>query len=105
MEENLQKTYHTDAKKCCTKGIIILVISCLVCFFVGYYSGYRVANKHLKALNRTPFARSVVRKPVIKQPTQVGAENPTINSKIRKPVMQNSRKITKSNVAATPKKI
>lgn len=51
MEENLQEQSSScpvESKKCCTKGIVIVVVCSLICFFLGYYFG----NKSNTNINR-----------------------------------------------------
>ncbi|MBR4632856.1 MAG: hypothetical protein IKO48_06030 [Elusimicrobia bacterium] len=51
MEENLQEQSSScpaKSKKCCVKGIVIVVVCSLICFFLGYYFG----NKTNSNINR-----------------------------------------------------
>ena len=69
MEENLQEQSSgcpVDSKKCCTKGIIIVIVCSLICFFLGYYFG----NKSNSNINRAvgsginrPFTPNIPRLP------------------------------------------
>lgn len=64
MDEIKETSCSTESKKCCTKGIIILVICCLVSFFIGFYSGNKMSNKSNRrpTINR-PFTSARTRLP------------------------------------------
>lgn len=69
MEENLQETCSTNSKKCCTKGIIIIIVCSLLCFFIGYYVGNKSTNKHFRPNINRPFSSTrVPRVPKIPKP-------------------------------------
>ena len=69
MEEQSQKECKT--KKCCVKGIIVVIICSLVCFFIGYYAGSKsLAKVSSSAINR-PFNPGSL--PRIPTPTQMKA--------------------------------
>ncbi|MBR3655329.1 MAG: hypothetical protein IKN62_07885 [Elusimicrobia bacterium] len=69
MEEQSQKECKTQ--KCCTKGIIIVIVCSLVCFFLGYYAGSKsLATVSTSAVNK-PFSSSSI--PKIPNPGQINA--------------------------------
>ena len=39
MEELKEESCSTNSKKCCVKGIVLIIICSIVCFFLGYYAG------------------------------------------------------------------
>ena len=53
MEEQSQK--ECKAKKCCVKGIIIVIVCSLICFFIGYYAGSKSLAKVSGAAVNRPF--------------------------------------------------
>ena len=66
MDEIKEEACSTESKKCCTNGIIILVVCSLLCFFLGYYFG----NKSNTNINRVvgsginrPFTPNIPRIP------------------------------------------
>ncbi len=62
MEEQAQK--ECQVKKCCAKGIIILIVCSLVCFFLGYYAGSKsLAKVSGSAINRPFNPRNIPRTP------------------------------------------
>ncbi|MBO7612128.1 MAG: hypothetical protein J6T23_07970 [Elusimicrobia bacterium] len=69
MEEQSQKECKT--KKCCAKGVIIVIVCSLLCFFIGYYAGSKsLAKVSSSAINR-PFNPSRI--PKIPTPAQMRA--------------------------------
>ena len=103
MEEIKENSCSTNSKKCCTKGIIILVICCLVSFFIGYYSG-------LKSPKKTVYRRPPVNRAFSPNAPQLPNRRPNINrspapniSKIQKPPIQQNIQKTNTPTQNPPK--
>ena len=66
MDEIKEEACSTESKKCCTNGIIILVVCSLLCFFLGYYVGSKSNSNINRAvgsgINR-PFTPNIPRMP------------------------------------------
>ena len=53
MEEQSQKECKT--KNCCVKGIVIVIVCSLICFFLGYYAGSKSLMKVSNSAINRPF--------------------------------------------------
>ncbi len=84
MEEIKEGSCSTNSKKCCTKGIIIIVICSLMCFFLGYYFG----NKANSNINRA--VGSGINRPFYpRQPRNIPNKIPNIPNIKRPPSIPN----------------
>ena len=66
MEEIKEESCSTKAKKCCTKGIVIVLICSLISFFLGYYFGSKSNGKIQRAASSgisRPFSPNIPRLP------------------------------------------
>lgn len=105
MEE--QEVTECKIKKCLCSKPVLIVLACLLCFFIGYYSGYSSAKKTIPNKPRvTAPGKRIPRnipnisnrklpppvKPTVKQPA-------TIPTNITKP-----KTTTKQNVATNTAK-
>ncbi len=81
MEEIKEQSCSTNSKKCCVKGIAIVVICSLICFFLGYYFGSKTNNRasvsrptSSSGMNRpinTRIPRNIPNIPRIYNPTRI----------------------------------
>ena len=110
MEEIKEESCSTESKKCCTKGILIVIICSLVCFFLGYYLG----NKSNNNINRVvgsginrPFAprtpRIPNRIPNIQKPNIPNIKQPNI-PKIQPPKINIPQNVQKKDEQVTQTK-
>ena len=96
MEEQ-QTQKECQAKKCCAKGIIIVIVCSLVCFFLGYYAGSKSLATVSKAAVNKPFNPSGI--PRIPNPGQVNA----LKSLPRKNNLPNMQRPPVPNIQRPPK--
>ena len=101
MDEIKEESCSTASKKCCTKGIMILVVCSLVCFFLGYYFG----NKSNSNINRAvgyginrPFSPNRI--PNVNRMPTPGISKPTIPRRNiqRPPIQKPSIQRTSQNI-------
>lgn len=116
MEENLNQSCSSNKQKCCSKGIIIVVICSLVCFFVGYYAGSKSTKTAARSNINRPFSninptripkiqqmptvqpsRPPISTPKIQKMPKIATTpniNPTVNNPVQKPAVQPQTKVS-----------
>ena len=114
--EQKEEIKECKIKKCLCSKTVLITLLCLICFFVGYYSGYNSARKTQSRNFNSPrvitpnrrIPRNVlnVNKPNIKNPTNKPPIK-TVNTNLKiKPmpkqnVKSNIPKATKTNIPNT----
>ena len=108
MEEIKEESCSTGAKKCCVKGIILIVVCSIVCFFFGYYFGSRsnrgIIGRGIGPKINRPFHPNT-RIPVNQRPDFRKNQNtPTINRTPRPNPQQSTQRMRSEDFSKMPQK-